>query len=112
MPPAVSPAMPWIPSVCILPQSVFNISFSKMTRSWQTWVLDSPRDTWTREFVEKLPGLSLAAIYLSTLFSYALAKTLLSDPLKESALTTPVAVIFIFHFGLQAVSFASAAFLM
>jgi hypothetical protein len=83
-----------------------------MNTTWQSWVLDSPRDTWTREFVEKLPRLTLAALYLSTLFSYALAKTLLVDSLHETSVATPSAVVFLFHFGLQAVSFISAAFLM
>jgi hypothetical protein len=77
------------------------------------WLLEAPQDTLTPEFVRRLPKSTLAAIFLSILFSYALAKTLIAHPLQAvSYEMSPAPALFIMHFALQALSVWFGALMM
>src|SRR3982750_4632864 len=80
-------------------------------RSWD-WVLAEPDQILVSDFFNALPRSTLAGTFLSSVLSYALAKTLMLSPLVGGSRGSSLPVAFMLHFSMQILSFAFAAVLM
>jgi hypothetical protein len=79
------------------------------------WVLEPAQDTLKPDFISRLPKSAKVAAFLSTFFSYALAKTYLVAHLPHSLSSGRVpsaAVLFLFSISTGMLGFYSCTFLM
>jgi hypothetical protein len=77
----------------------------RMNLSLYDWVFEPPRETLQAGVLDSLPRISFAVVFVSSLFSYALAKTLMASALVDPSRTIPFLGELVLNLLLPALAF-------